>query len=163
MEYEELDERFFDIDEHGVLRIPTVLWLGLLIHIRHWLLMLLTLTSLAVGASDSLAMGKDLPGMWMAFIQVPSLLVLLTGAWRQPNAPRWVQGVWGVGHWLMGITALHNSIWVGWWLYSTPYWNRWPELYLASTALLDLAIAYWAITQPLPRKAFSEFPKPTKA
>lgn len=153
------DDRLFDTDPSGVLKIPTVLWLGLMIHTRHWVLLFLILASLAVGATNTLAAIDLKSNMWMALIQLPSLLVLIAGALRQPDAKGWVRAIWANGPRLMATTAVVNVAFVGMWLTTSATWSRWPELYLVSTAFLDLAVAYWAISQALPRQVFSEFPK----
>jgi Protein of unknown function (DUF2919) len=155
---DDFDERFFDTDQNGVLKVPFVLWLGLAIHTRHWVLVLLSVASMAVGAASTVAVTSQLVGFGMAAAQLPSLLVVVAATLRQPEARGWVRVVWANGYKLMTGTALLNLMFVMWWLVSAPTWNRWPELYLASTALLDLVIAYWAFSQALPRKVFSEFP-----
>lgn len=152
------DDRLFDTDPSGVLKIPVVLWLGLMIHTRHWVLLLLVFASLAVGATGTLAAIDFMSNIWMALIQLPSLLVLMAGALRQPDAKGWVRAVWANGHRLMATTAVLNVAFAGGWLISSTTWSRWPELYLASTAILDVAIARWAVSQALPLQVFSEFP-----
>lgn len=156
---EDLDDRFFNTDQHGCLKVPLVLWLGLLIHTRHWIFFLLTLVSLAVGAPNIIAIRSEFASFWMAAAELPSLLVLIAGVLRQPEAQKWVRIVWANGNKFMFTSGLLYSLFVIWWLFVTPSWNRWPELYFASTALLDIAIAYWAISHALPRQVFSEFPK----
>ena len=152
------DDRFFDTDKNGVLKIPFVMWLGLVIQTRHWILLLLTIATFAVGASTPAVITNHEVGIWMATAQLPSVLVLTAAVFRVPTGTSWIRLVWANGYKLMITTALLNLLFVTWWLMTTPTWNRWPELYFASTALLDLVISYWASSQALPRQVFSEFP-----
>lgn len=158
----QLDERLFDVNQYGVLRIPGILWLGLLVQNRHWVLLLLVLTSTVVGSVDSARQGFAALSPVALLLELPSLLVFVAASMRQPNASKFLRQVWQQGAMLMTATSLLGLAWLTWWLLRTDTWQRWPELYFASTCLLDLAIALWINTSELAKKVFSEFPENQK-
>lgn len=155
-----------DLDRHGVLRVPTPLWIGFALLARHWLLVLLVLVSARASKSTVQLIG-DFDQLWpMLIVQVPVLLLALAGARRAPEAGRAARAVWGLGRPIVIVVALLNIGWTAHLLWQSDYWNLWPELFLGSCALIDLALAAHAWQSPAMAQLFREFPSaaaPAKA
>lgn len=154
----EIDDRLFDINQYGVLKIPTVLLLGLVIQIRHWILLLLVIASSLVGASEASKQGMHALSPIALFLELPTLLLLISAILRHPDGPNWARFLWRNGANLMVATSISGIAWLAYWLYQSDSWERWPELYFASTCLMDAAIALWSKTSTITRSVFSEFP-----
>nr|WP_315464479.1 DUF2919 family protein [uncultured Rhodoferax sp.] len=154
----ELDERYLDVTVDNVLRIPLTLWIGWWIMARHWVLFGVGLASMLTAAHDAARLASS-GSSWLAMaIQLPIMLLIFAAGRRKPNAPSWVRLVWRHGIKIMLFSLVLGWAWLAMWLYQTETWQRWPELFYASTALLDFAIAYGAYSSPYIRQVFSEFP-----
>lgn len=158
-----LDERFLDVNAHGVLRVPGALWLGFAVLARHWVLMLLVAVSARRDPSIVRVLGESGIPWLMLGLQLPAVLVALAGVQRRPEAPAVWRWLWRFGRELILVTALANIAWTGHLLLESEYWLPWPELYLGSCALIDLTVAVSIYTTPLMRQLFREFPpRPSK-
>ncbi len=154
----ELDERFLHVNRYGVLSIPAPLWLGLGFLSRHWVLLIITLAS-ARRSPEAVALASGgLP--WVTLVlELPALLLLAAGLSRHPQAGRFWRMVWGQGVRIIGLTATINAGLLAWWLWHTEYWERWPELFLASCVLLDFAIFFGTRQSGYIKQIFKEFPE----
>ena len=153
-----LDERFLDVNAHGVLRVPGPLWAGFAVLARHWVLMLLVAVSARRDPSIVRVLGDSGIPWLMLGMQLPALLVALAGAQRRPEAPMLWRWIWRFGRGLVVVTALANIAWTAHLLMDSDYWLPWPELYLGSCALIDLAVVVGLYSTPLMRQLFREFP-----
>lgn len=153
----EFDERFLDVDRYGVLKVPLPLWLGLLFLSRHWALLVVTLAS-ARRSPEAVALASGGLSWFTLVLEIPSLLLLAAGLSRHPDAGRLWRWIWNRGLWIIGLTTVINVGFLGWRLWNTDYWQRWPELFLASCVLLDFAIFHGARQSAYVRQIFKEFP-----
>lgn len=151
----------FQIDRYGVLRIPAMLWLALALLARHWVLML-AVTVLARRDKSAwgllLADGGGLP--WaMLLLESPVLLLVAAAFNRRPEGGAWARIIWRRGREIIALAAVLNLGWTIKLLLASSYWTLWPELFLASCCLLDMAIALAMYTTPYYRELFEEFPQ----
>ena len=154
------DSAFLDVDRHGVLRVPGVLWLGFAVMARYWILMLVVTVSARRSQESVLLLGDGgIPWGWLA-VQLPIVLLMAAGFQRVPTAGRWARVLWRGGRWIITLTALLNLGWTAHLLMQSDAWNLWPELFLASCVLIDLAIAIAVWRDRFFAQLFSEFPAP---
>jgi len=151
----------FHVNRHGVLAMPTTLWLAFALLARHWLLLAaVAISQLRRQTDTSLLLGVGgVP--WLALAaQVPVLLLMLAAANRVPGAGAWARALWRRAREIVVLTAAFNLVWTAKLLLASNYWNPWPELFLACCSLLDLAIVLAVYTTPYYRQMFAEFPVP---
>lgn len=158
-----LDERFLDVNAHGVLRVPAALWAGFAVLARHWVLVLMVLVSVRRDASVLRVIGEDGVPWMMAGLQLPVVVLALAGSMRRPDAGAVWRWIWRWGPEIVAVTALVNVAWTARMLMRSDYWLPWPELFLGSCALIDVTIAVSLYTTPVMRQLFREFPpRPAK-
>ncbi len=156
-----LDESFLDVNRYGVLRVPAMLWIGFALLARHWVLVLVLAVSSRRDPSIVNVLGEDgLPWIMLA-LQLPVVLVALAGARRRPEAGMFLRLLWRRGREIVALTALLNVSWTVHLLLESDYWLPWPELFLGSCALIDLAVALSLYTTPYLKQLFREFPERT--
>lgn len=153
----QIDDRLLDVNQYGVLRIPAGVWLALIFMARHWL-MVLVVTVSARRNRDAVQLYGDDFSWWMLALELPALFLLWLCTRRQPDAGRFVRAVWPHARLIAALTAALHIGYVVWFLWNSSYWLPWPELYLASCALIDVAIIYGFYTSDHLRQVFSEFP-----
>jgi len=154
------DSAFLDVDRHGVLRVPGVLWLGFAVMARYWILMLVVTVSARRSQESVLLLGDGgIPWAWLA-VQLPIVLLMAAGFQRVPAAGLWARALWRSGRWIITTTALLNLGWTAHLLWQSDVWNLWPELFLASCVLIDLAIAIAVWRDRFFAQLFNEFPAP---
>ena len=154
------DSAYLDVDRHGVLRVPGPLWLGFAVLARYWILVLVVTVSARRSKESVLLLGHDgFPWMWLA-VQAPIVLLMFAGFQRVPTAGRWARMVWRQGRPIVALTALLNLGWTARLLWQSDDWALWPELFLASCVLIDLAIALAVLRDRFFAQLFSEFPAP---
>lgn len=152
------DSAFLDTDRYGTLRIPSVLWLGFAFLARHWILVLVVLVSVKRSRDSLLLFGEGgSPWQWL-LMQMPVVALAFAGFRRTPTGGAWSRAIWKNGRAIVALTATLNLGWTAWLLYRAETWSRWPELYLASCVLIDLAIALSVIRDPFHQQLFIEFP-----
>lgn len=155
----ELDERFLDVTEHGVLSIPASLRVSWVILARHWVLLLIGLATMLVSDASTTNMVRSAIS-WQALIfQAPIVCLIYIAGRRQPGAPAWIRWSWTHGAQLMLLSAVLGCCWLAYWLYTANTWSKWPELFLASTAVLDVALVWNVFTSTYLRQVFREFPE----
>lgn len=148
----------FQIDRHGVLRVPGLLWVALALLARHWVLLVLIVVSARREGSSVLLLG-DGGVPWVALsMEIPIVLLALAAFYRQPSAGTPARMLWRRGREIVALTAALNIAWTVNLLLKSDYWLPWPELFLISCAVLDAAIALSLCTTPYYRQLFSEFP-----
>lgn len=151
----------FQIDRFGVLRVPALLWLALALLGRHWILVLVVVVLARRESSAWILLGDGGLPWAMLTLEAPVLLLAAAACNRRPHAGTWTRTVWRWGRELIALTALLNLGWTASLLYQSNYWTPWPELFLASCCLLDLAVALAMYTNPYYGQLFKEFPDPS--
>lgn len=155
----QLDERFLDVDAHGSLRVPGVLWLGMAFLARYFILALGLVFSHSQELLDALFTNKF---VWMVLVlEIPAVALLMAGANRGPEGAAAWRMLWLRGRVIIAALAALHVLYASWMLWTSDVWRPWPELLLASCALLDIAIAYGVHTDGFFKQLFSEFPAPT--
>jgi energy-coupling factor transporter transmembrane protein EcfT len=136
----EIDERYLDVDRYGELKVPTPLLLALVFLSRHWVLLIITLASARRSPEIVAFASGGLSWIWL-LMGSPALLLLFAAFSRQQTeAGVFWRKVWSKGIWIVGLAATTNACLLGWWLWKAEFWQRWPELFLASCVLMDFAI-----------------------
>jgi hypothetical protein len=155
-----VDSRFLDVDRHGVLRVPALVWVSLALLARYWVLLAVVAVSMRRNSESMLLLGHDGLSYPLMAMEIPAFIVALAAARRVPQAGRAMRFLWRHGRELMALTATANLVWTGSVLLDSGYWSLWPELFLASCCLLDIAIVSSMYTNPVSRQLFREFPSP---
>ena len=154
-----MDSAFLDVDRHGVLRIPGLLWCAFALLARHWLLILALVVSARREGSVVLLLGESgVPWLLLA-MEAPIVVLAFAGFYRSPTASAWARQAWRHGREIVALTALFNIAWTTKLLSQSDYWTPWPELLLASCCLLDSAIATSMYKTPYFKQLFREFPE----
>ena len=154
------DSAYLDVDRHGVLRVPGTLWLGFSVLARYWLLVLAVTVSARRSPDAVRLLGEGgYPWAWLV-VQLPIVLLMFAGFQRTPTAGQWARVVWRLGRPIVALTALLNLGWTAHLLWQADGWALWPELFLASCVLIDLAIALAVLRDRYFAQLFSEFPAP---
>lgn len=154
----QIDERLFLVDRYGALRVPSTLWLTMAFLARHWIVLVLVVASVR-RSPEAAHWLRELS--WVALALEAPIFVLVLAAWRRrPEAGAAWRWLWARGRWfIVGTAGLHWA-YVAWHLATTVVWRRWPELFLASCALLDLAIVYAMAKDAYYRQLFADYPAP---
>ena len=71
-----------------------------------------------------------------------------------------VRRLWPLARHLGAATAAMHLAYVAWYLWNSSYWLPWPELFLASCALIDIVIITSLYRSAHLQRVFSEFPAP---
>lgn len=154
------DERFLDVNQHGVLRIPGPVWLGFAFLARHWLVFVAVAVSARRDSSAVLLLGHGGIPWLQLLLELPIVLLAFAGFSRHPGGGSWVRFLWRHGRELVLLQAAVNVARMIWLLANSSYWLPWPELFLASCALIDLAIVVAMYQGTYFRQLFLEFPAP---
>jgi len=150
----------FDVDKHGVQRIPGMFWVALCVLARYWVLAIVVLVS-ARRNSEIVALLGNANTLWTILaIELPAVLLAVVAVRREPGAHRLTRWLWRQGPHLVALTAVANMALTAYLLMQSDYWLLWPELFLASVCLLDAAIALAMYTTPQYQSLFKEFPPP---
>lgn len=151
------DERFLDVDNHGVLKISLELWLCMIISIRYWLFVLVGLIYKDLAAN----IGTDIfdTAFWLVLgCEVCGAFLLYSGFSREPSAGIFTRAAWKRGSLLLTIAATAHLGYMAIRLVQNKYWNIWPELFLTSFGIFDLIVLYVAWQSPHFKQIFNEFP-----
>lgn len=154
-----LDERTLDVNEYGVLRIPAALWLGLMIQCRYSIFGLFLLFAGQQGQAIWQLLDAKMIA-WLLLMEVPALLAMFVCATRRPEAGRMVRILWGQLVPLVVVSAIAHIGYTGWYLWHSSYWLPWPELAIASAAVLDVLICIGLFRDTHLRAVLAEFPAP---
>lgn len=155
----QLDERLLNVDSHGCVRIPGALWLAMAFLARYFII--------AVGvvfsrSQDLMQVAFRNELVWVVlFLELPAVALMLAGANRDGTGARVWRAVWSYGRGSVTALVVLHVLYAAWMLWTSEVWHPWPELLLASCALLDIAIAYGVRTDPFFAQLFSEFPAST--
>jgi hypothetical protein len=150
--YEELN-----VNVHGVLKPPVLLWLIMLIETWHFWAFLLG------GFSGQTWLIPEETG-WMNFvIEAPALLVMISLGARVPGAFALFRFIWRHGREFLAIAASGNLALILYTGFQDGYWRvdvEWPTL-------LVVVLHIWVLLRlwfsPIISKVFSEFPAPPKS
>ena len=91
---------------------------------------------------------------------VPSFVTNVWQLWAGPDVRGLVRRLWPLARYLGAATAAMHLIYVAWYLWNSSYWLPWPELFLASCALIDMVIITSLYRSPHLKRVFAEFPAP---
>lgn len=152
------DDRYLDVDAHGVLRLPVGLWLALVFLCRHWVLALMVTVSARRVGDTTLLLGSDFTWQVLA-IEVPALFMVALCAQRRPDAGGFVRSLWPYSRWFALLTIVGHVGYTVWYLAESPYWLPWPELFLGSCALIDVSIALAFFGRGHLAQVLAEFPE----
>lgn len=152
-----MDERLLDVNEHGVLRVPGLMWAALLLLARHWFWVLFIVLSAGSGGGSMVLLKDGMP-WWPLAAQLPVILLLIAVGRRAPSGGRLVRRVWLQGRVLVSATMALNLCWTIWNLLHSQDWQPRPEMVLVCFSLLDMVVAWGMWTSPHWRQVFSEFP-----
>jgi Protein of unknown function (DUF2919) len=152
-----VDDYLLQVNRYGVLSIPLGLWLAMAFLARHWLLVVIVLVSARRSKESVMLLGGDF-SWWVLLLEAPVLAVVAAAIARRPEGGALARACWRHGRGILSVTALLNIGLAGWYLWNSSYWNPWPELFVASCALLDLAIIYAMATNDPVKQVFAEFP-----
>jgi len=153
-----LDSCFLDVDRHGVLRVPALVWVALALLARYWVLLAVVASSVSRNTDAVRLLGDGGLSPALMVMELPAFAVALAAARRVPQAGGAMRFLWRHGRIGMAATALANLAWTAAFLVESSYWSLWPELFLASCCLLDAAIVLSMYTHPVHRQLFLEFP-----
>jgi hypothetical protein len=153
-----LDDRYLDVNAHGVLRLPFELVLALLFLCRHWVLALLVTVSARRIGDTTLLLGSDFTWQVLA-IEVPALFMATLCALRRPEAGYFVRKLWPFSKWFAFLTILGHIGYAILYLANSSYWLPWPELFLVSCALIDISIGMALFKKGHLSEVLAEFPK----
>lgn len=154
-----IDDRFLDVNRFGVLRIPVALWLGLVFLARGWIIGFLVLISAYMSPDTLRLITPDLD--WrVAIIEVPAVFLLWLCVRRRPEAGNLIRYAWPFARMLAATTAALHVMYVAWYLWGSGYWLPWPELFLVSCTLIDVAIIAALYSSHHLNQVFEEFPAP---
>ena len=160
----EIDERLLHVDRHGALRLPGALWIAMAFLCRYWIVVIVVFASARRSPETLRVLGQDFSWFMLA-VEIPVMLVLATAGRRRPDVGAFWRAIWRYGRVvLIVIAALHIAA-AGLALAQSHVWRRWPELFIASCAVLDLAIIYALAKDGFFRQLFADFPafKPAPA
>jgi hypothetical protein len=152
-----IDERLLDVNAHGVLRVPAELWVAVVFLMRHWILMMVVAVIARRSKEAYTLLGGDFGWVVLA-IEVPAFVMAVLLVRRRPEAGRTVRSLWPLARHLAALTAILHIAYVAWYLLHSSYWLPWPELFLASSALIDVAIVTALFRSPHLKQVFAEFP-----
>ena len=145
--YEELN-----VNAHGVLKPPLVLWLIILIETWHYWSSMLAVVS---GQSWLLLDGSG----WFNFaVEAPSLLLLIAMGARAPDAYKIFRSIWHRGRLLLTVAALGNLSSAAAGAIADPSWrldSDWPTLMVC---FLHIWATFRIWMSPIIESVFLEFP-----
>jgi hypothetical protein len=157
-----IDERLLSVNKHGAVAVPGTLWLAMAFLLRYWIVIVAVLVSVKRSPQTIRVLGEEFAWVMLA-VEVPTALMMMAATNRRPDA-------WGLWRWLwthgrtilIAIAAMHLAG-AAFALYSAPAWRRWPELFIASCALLDAAVIFALARDDFFRQLFADFPKAAPA
>jgi len=152
-----IDDRLLDVDKHGALRAPTVLWIALAVLCRYWILVVVVFAS-ARRAPDVVRVLGDGFSWYFLLLEIPAIVILLAAARRRPEAGELCRWVWRNARIFIACAVIAHLGATAWLLWNADVWRRWPELFLASCNLIDLAVLTSVLRDDYYRQLFSDFP-----
>lgn len=154
-----IDDRLLDVDKHGTLRVPAVLWVALAVLCRYWILVIVVFASARRSPDVVRVLGEGF-SWYFLLLELPAMVLALAAARRAPTAwPLW-RWIWRHALLIIACAVVAHLGATAWHLWSTDVWRRWPELFLASANLFDLAILTSVLRDPYYRQLFADFPAP---
>lgn len=154
-----IDDRLLDVDKHGTLRAPSIFWIALAVLCRYWILVIVVFAS-ARRAPDVVRVLGEGFSWYFLLLEIPAILVLLAATRRKPDASAIWRWLWRHSHILIAVTVFAHLGATAWLLWTADVWRRWPELFLASCNLFDLAVLTSILRDPYYRQFFNDFPAP---
>jgi hypothetical protein len=156
-----IDERLLKVDRNGCIAVPGTLWLAMAFLARYWIVVIAIVGSARKSPETVTLLGGDF-SWYMLALELPAIVVMLAAGLRKPTAHAFWRGVWTHARAILIATALMNiaaaAVVVG----VSPVFRRWPELFVASCAVLDLAVLYALAKDAFFRQLFADFPPPAQ-
>ena len=153
-----IDERLLLVNRYGSLTVPGVLWIAMAFLARYWIVVAVVLLSARRSPETVRLLGQDFAWFMLA-VELPVLLVMIAGGNRRPDAWRPWRAIWTRGRQLLLVIAALHLAAAAVALWASPVWRRWPDLFIASCAVLDLAIIYALAKDDYFRTLFADFPQ----
>lgn len=157
-----IDDHLLDVNEFGVLRIPAHLWLALVFQARNWVIGLVAVVSAMLSPDAMRVLSRDFSWHLLA-LELPALLALWACTRRRPEAGNVVRRIWPWVRHLIVLSVVLHLVYLAWFLAVSPYWLPWPELFLVSCALFDVATALGVARSPVVHQVLTEFPAETES
>jgi hypothetical protein len=157
-----LDERLLHVDRHGALAVPAMLWILMAFLARYWIVVVFIVVSSRRAPETVRLLGGDF-SWYMLALELPAILMIMTAGHRGPEAGAFWRRIWSHGRGILIATAVVHIVVTAAALWVSTVWRRWPELFLASCNVLDLAIIYALATDGYFRQLFADFPAPRQA
>lgn len=152
-----IDDRLLDVDKNGALRAPSVLWVALAVLCRYWILVVIVFASARRAPEVVRVLGEGF-SWYFLLLEIPAILVLLACTRRRPEAgPEW-RWIWRHARILITCAVAAHIGATVWLLWHADVWRRWPELFLASCNLIDLAVLTSILRDDYYRQLFADFP-----
>lgn len=146
------------VNRHGAVSVPGVLWIAMAFLARYWLVVMAVLLSSRRSPETVRVLGQDFAWFMLA-VELPVLLVMIAGGNRHPDAWRPWRFIWTHGRTILIAVAVVHIVGAVVALAASPVWRRWPELFIASCAVLDLAVILALARDAFFRQLFADFPK----
>jgi hypothetical protein len=153
-----IDERMFDVDRHGLTRLPGPIVLGLVFLCRYLILVVIVFASARRSPDVTRVLGNGFE-WWFLALEIPAAALLLAYGTRSPGAAQWVRQLWTRGPLLIYGAVLAHLVAAVALLVQSKSWQPWPELFLVSCSLIDCALAWRVWSDPFFKHVFAEFPK----
>ena len=157
-----IDERLLHVDRHGAISAPAALWLAMIFLCRYWIVVVVVIASARRSPDTIRLLGQDFAWFMLA-IEVPVMLVIAIAGGRKPESGAFWRAVWKNGRGILIAVAVAHMAVAAFALAVTDTFRRWPELFIASCAVLDLAIIIGLSRDVFFRQLFADFPAPGQA
>jgi len=143
-------------DENLVLRVPALLWLVMIMLVRHFIFVGLTFLP---SAGDAMTYLRDLVEPIFLISDLVAAPVLFVAMTRKPGSPPWMRGIWRRGRVLLIAAAL---VYIVIWIAHFAVEQRWHfaalKTALFTSLILDLVVLVIVSSSPLIREVFRDFP-----
>ncbi|MDY0013027.1 MAG: DUF2919 family protein [Rhodocyclaceae bacterium] len=158
-----MHDPFSDINKHGVIAIPALLWAIILFEARGWILAFFGFVSAVIGSRE--ASGLISGDSWQPILiaELLALLVLWAALRRTPDGgelPRWL---WRHGQAFICLAAASHVAWALLRHAQAAAWMAWHDDQRLLLSIADALIALGIWLSAHARAVFQEFPPPPPA
>jgi len=153
-----IDDRFLNVNSHGVLTIPAELYISMFLMIRYWLyfIALIITPDLSTNNSNSTL---EIEFFSILVPELTAALVIFSALSRHPSSGRIVRFIWRHGIKLLILPAAAHLIHIFIIFSKISYFKLFPELLIISFGILDVIIIYSLLTSKHTQQVFKEFPE----
>lgn len=142
-----------NINIHGVLKPPPLLWVIMLFETRHWWL------SVFIAFSGQTWLFAENYTTLIMVAEIPALLVLLALSRRHPGSHNIFKWLWHHGRELLSLTAFISAGIILWEWIQLDYWSAENEF----RSIITLGLHFWVLIRlwstDLMKMLFTEFPE----